>query len=253
MTILDKIIRKKREEIAEGKYRVTGQFADVASFSFYDALKDPHRDMGVIAEVKKASPSKGVLVEDFNHIEIAKEYERLAVDCLSVLTDEAFFRGHAHFLTEIKGVVKKPVLRKDFIIDEQQIRHSKEIGADAVLLIAAALDKNQIQEYMEVAESLELDVLMEVHDEAELEMVLSVTTPKMIGVNNRNLKTFEISLETSARLAPLIPETSLFISESGIKRKEDVDFLRKLNVKAMLVGEAFMIEKNKEAVLDHWF
>lgn len=253
MTILDKIIRKKREEVAEGKYRTTGQDDDLARFSFYEALSRPNRDLAVIAEVKKASPSKGVLVEDFNHIEIAKEYERLEVDCISVLTDEVFFQGHANFLTDIKRAVKKPVLRKDFIIDEQQILHSKEIGADAILLIAAALEKNQIGEYMDLADSLKLDVLMEVHDEEELEMVLSVTTPKMIGVNNRDLQTFKVSLETSERLAPLIPESSLFISESGIKKREDVDFLRKLNVDGMLVGEAFMIEENKEAVLRNWF
>lgn len=252
-TILDKIIVQKKREIKDGRYRSTGKRAEVLPLSFYDALRNPLRKLGIIAEVKKASPSKGVFVNPFHPVQIAKTYESLQMDCISVLTDELFFQGHPTFLTEIKKAINKPVLRKDFIIDEVQIYHSAEIGADAILLIAAILEKNQLKEYMDLADELKLDVLMEVHDERELEKVLSVVTPRIVGVNNRNLRTFETSLETTARLSSMIPKESLFISESGIKNREDVVFLQKHQVDGMLVGEAFMVEKKKEDILKRWF
>lgn len=253
MTILDKIVEEKRREIDDGKYSATGERAPVPYYSFYEALKHPKRELGIVAEVKKASPSKGVFVEGFDPVQIAKTYESLEVDCISVLTDETFFQGHPSFLTAIKEKVAKPVLRKDFIIDEKQIYHSAQIGADAILLIASILEKKEIKEFLELADELGLDVLMEVHDEKELEKVLSVAKPRIIGVNNRDLKTFKTTLEQTRKLAPLVPKDCLFISESGIKTREDIEFLLAHRVDGILVGEAFMVEKKKEDVLIRWF
>lgn len=253
MTILDNIIEQKRREIMDGKYDTTGERAPVPSYSFYNTLRHPKRNLAIIAEVKKASPSKGVFVDDFDPVRIAKTYETLQVDCISVLTDEVYFQGHSSFITEIKKSVSKPLLRKDFIIDEIQIYHSAEIGADAILLIASILEKNQLREYMDLAEELHLDVLMEVHDESDIEKVLSVSKPKIIGVNNRDLRTFQTTLETTGKLSKFLPDESLFISESGIKSRADIDYLLQHRVDGILVGEAFMVEKNKEAVLNKWF
>ncbi|MDG5787591.1 indole-3-glycerol phosphate synthase TrpC [Evansella sp. AB-P1] len=250
--MLDNIVNQKRQEIKEIQLQEK-QTENFESRSFYQALLQPNRDLGIIAEVKKASPSKGVLVENFDPLAIAKTYEILGMDCISVLTDEKFFQGHPSYLSEIKRNISIPILRKDFIIDEKQIFQSKSIGADAILLIAAILDSNQLNEYMNVAEELELDVLIEVHDEDELEKVLHATKPKMIGVNNRDLKTFKTTLETSKRLADHIPDDVIFISESGIQTRQDIDYLREIHVNGLLVGEAFMINDNKKSILTEWF
>ncbi|MFA9556154.1 indole-3-glycerol phosphate synthase TrpC [Evansella sp. AB-rgal1] len=250
-TILDTIVAQKKKELSY--ITNLNKESEFDSRSFYHALTNPTRDLAIIAEVKKASPSKGILVENFDPLAIAKSYETLQMDAVSVLTDEKFFQGKKEYLTQIKKHTTLPVLRKDFIIDEKQIHESKAIGADAILLIAAILDSSQLREYMQLAEELQLDVLVEVHDEMEIEKVLSSTNPKIIGVNNRDLKTFETKIETSQRLRKYIPEDILFISESGIHTREDVDFLRNNNVHGLLVGEAFMIEEKKDRVISSWF
>ncbi|ADU30140.1 indole-3-glycerol phosphate synthase TrpC [Evansella cellulosilytica] len=251
-TILDTIVAHKKQEVKERSY----QFSEDREYnkrSFLEALQNPNRSMGIIAEVKKASPSKGVLVDQFSPVDIAREYDKINIDAISVLTDERFFQGHDSYLMAVKECTSVPVLRKEFIVDEKQIYESKAIGADAILLIAAILDKQQIKEYMAIAEELDLDVLMEVHDEAEIEKVLSTAKPKMIGVNNRNLKTFETTLETTKLLAKYISDDVTLISESGIKSSKDVQFLSNLGVNGLLVGEAFMKEKNKGDMLSQWF
>lgn len=251
--LLDKIVEQKKREISYLEIVPFEEINEIEGRSFYEALLHSNRALGVIAEVKKASPSKGTFVKNFDPAAIAKTYENIGVDAISVLTDEHFFQGHRTYLTEVKKHTNLPVLRKDFIIDEKQIYEAKQIGADAILLIAAILDKDQIKNYMKLAEELHLDVLMEVHDERELEKVLSQVKPKIIGVNNRNLTTFETSLEVSKRLADLIPNDILFISESGIKTREDIEFLQRLKVNGILAGEAFMVEENKQQLLSHWF
>ncbi|WP_307331316.1 indole-3-glycerol phosphate synthase TrpC [Evansella vedderi] len=250
--MLDQIVEQKKQEVTQlGEINVEG--VTVEGRSFYEALLNPNHELGVIAEVKKASPSKGVLVENFEPVQIAKEYEKSGADAISVLTDERYFKGHRSYLTQVKKHTALPVLRKDFIIDEIQIYESKSMGADAILLIAAILSKTQIKEYMSLAEELSLDVLMEVHDEEELDKVMSTVHPKILGVNNRNLKTFETTLETSNRLSKLIPKDVLFISESGIRSKEDINFLKEINANGILVGETLMVEKNKTKVFNQWF
>ncbi|MCD8511446.1 MAG: indole-3-glycerol phosphate synthase TrpC [Bacillus sp. (in: Bacteria)] len=252
-SILDTIVAQKKIEVEALVLETFNDTPPLMRRSFYEALLHPNRNLGVIAEVKKGSPSKGILVKDFDPVAIGRIYEKIGADAISVLTDELFFHGHHTFLTEIKKQTNLPVLRKDFIIDEKQIFEAKKIGADAILLIAAILDKYQIKDFMSLAEELQLDVLMEVHDEAEVEKVLSQVKPKILGVNNRNLKTFETSLEVSKRLSSFIPEDTLFISESGIKTKEDILYLKELQVDALLVGEGLVVEKDKQELLTHWF
>ncbi|UCZ55285.1 indole-3-glycerol phosphate synthase TrpC [Bacillus shivajii] len=250
--MLDTIVEKKKEEV-ENLSSFDTDSVPYPHRSLYEALKEPNRDLGIISEVKKASPSKGVLSTDFHSVKIAEEYEQINVDAISVLTDKSFFKGDISHLTEVKKNVSVPILRKDFIIDDKQIFESKAIGADAILLIAAILSKKQLKEYMNIAEEQHLDVLVEVHNEQELEDVLSVTTPKLIGVNNRNLKTFETSIETSENLSEYIPKSSLFISESGIQTRNDINRLKEMGANGMLVGETFMRSKNKRGIIDEWF
>ncbi len=193
----------------------------------------------VIAEIKKASPSRGVLRSDFRPAEIASSYARHGATCLSVLTDEQFFQGKAEYLKQARAACTLPVLRKDFIVDEYQIYQSRAMGADAILLIASALDVAQMQSFELLAHRLGMAVLVEVHDGTELESALRLTTP-LIGVNNRNLRTFEVNLQTTLDLLPRIPGGRIVVTESGILEAKDVKLLRGHNVHAFLVGEAFM-------------
>ncbi len=193
----------------------------------------------MIAEIKKASPSKGVLRADFRPAEIAASYARHGAACLSVLTDEQFFQGSAEYLQQARGACSLPVLRKDFIVDEYQIYQARAMGADAILLIAAALDVAQMQAFEALAHSLGMAVLVEVHDGAELDAALQLATP-LIGVNNRNLRTFEVNLQTTLDLLPRIPEDRIVVTESGILDAGDVKLMRGHQVHAFLVGEAFM-------------
>jgi len=193
----------------------------------------------VIAEIKKASPSKGVLRADFCPAEIAASYAQHGAACLSVLTDQQFFQGSAEYLKQARAACMLPVLRKDFIVDEYHIHEARAMGADAILLIAAALDVKQMQAFEALAHSLGMAVLVEAHDSAELDAALQLATP-LIGVNNRNLRTFEVSLQTTLNLLPRIPSGRIVVTESGILKAEDVKLMRSHEVHAFLVGEAFM-------------
>jgi indole-3-glycerol phosphate synthase len=208
---------------------------------FVAALRTPRcGDIGLIAEVKKASPSVGVICKDFDPVRIAKEYEVAGASCLSVLTDEKFFQGSLDYLRQIRAAVKLPLLRKDFIIDERQILEAIEWGADAILLIVAILTDEQLAKFHSFAIEAGLAVLVEVHDEEELERALKIS-PALIGVNNRNLKTFKVDLATTERLAPrIIGNDSLLVAESGINTRADVERLKKCGAGAILVGESLV-------------
>ena len=198
------------------------------------------RPMGLIAEVKKASPSKGLIREDFHPVRLAETYEQAGTDCISVLTDTDFFQGANDYLSAIRAAVNKPLLRKDFTIDYRQVYEARLIGADAILLIAAILTSRDIAEMHDLAKSLGMDVLVEVHDREELEAVLELDKATLIGVNNRNLKTFETDLKTTESLIGLVPSHVTFISESGISRPEDIAYLQELGAHGVLIGEHFM-------------
>lgn len=193
----------------------------------------------VIAEVKKASPSKGVIRADFDPVAIARAYARGGASALSILTDEKHFQGNLEHLRSARGVVDLPILRKDFIIDPYQIHEARAAGADAILLILAALDDSTLWRLKATAEELGLDILWEVHDRAELERLLPFT-PRLVGVNNRNLRTFEVSLETTRALLPAIPAGALCVSESGFFRRSELDLMRGWGVSAFLIGESLM-------------
>jgi len=198
-----------------------------------------NQDEVIIAEIKKASPSAGVISDDFDPVKKAKEYEAFGASALSILTEEDFFMGSVKNLKDVKEVTSLPILRKDFIIDEYQIYESKLIGADCILLIASILSDQQIEDFIKIAEKLELDYLIEVHDEIELKRVEHFKDA-LIGVNNRNLKTFEVDLDNSVRLRNLFKQKNIFVAESGIKSKEDIDYLKKNNLRVFLIGESLM-------------
>ncbi len=245
--ILKKILARKAEEVAERKARLSGAALEdrIAAAppvrGFVAALEERIAAGGaaVIAEIKKASPSKGVLREDFRPAEIARSYEQGGAACLSVLTDVDFFQGADEYLQEARAACGLPVLRKDFMIDPWQVREARAIGADCILLIVAALEDGQMRELAEAAAELGMDVLVEVHDMAELERALALPC-RMIGINNRDLRTFEVSLDTTLGLLADIPADRLVVTESGIHTPEDVARMRAAGVHAFLVGEAFM-------------
>lgn len=207
---------------------------------------------GVITEIKKASPSKGVFREDFNPAEIAASYEKNGAACLSVLTDKDYFQGSARYLREARQACTIPVLRKDFLVDPYQVYEARAMGADAILLIAAALDDAQMKDFESIAQELNMDVLVEVHDAYELERALKLNTP-LLGINNRNLRTFEVSLETTLSLLKDIPKEKRVVTESGILTKEDVALMRAAQVHAFLVGEAFMRQPDPGIALAELF
>jgi len=249
--ILNKIVAVKHEEVAAARKRVAPELmrqdaeSRVLTRDFIGALrrKIERGQAGVIAEVKKASPSKGVLREDFEPADIAQSYAvgdgTVSAACLSVLTDRQFFQGSIDNLKLARASCELPVLRKDFMVDAYQIYESRAIGADAVLLIAACLDDAQLRDFEAIALGLGMAVLVEVHDEAEMERALRLRTP-LIGVNNRNLRTFEVSLDTTLALQAKVPPERLLVTESGIATREDVARLRQAGVHAFLVGEAFI-------------
>ncbi|MEG6566217.1 indole-3-glycerol phosphate synthase TrpC [Thermoanaerobacterium saccharolyticum] len=195
-------------------------------------------DISIIAEIKKASPSKGIMVEDFDHIKIAKLYENADVDAISVLTERNYFKGDDAYINDVKEVTSKPILRKDFIFDEYQIYESKLIGADAVLLIVAVLG-DDLKKFYDTAKKIGLNAIVEVHDERELEIALNANVD-ILGINNRDLKDFRIDLSTTERFIRYVPSSVLLVSESGIKTSDDVKFLKSLGVNAVLIGETFM-------------
>lgn len=246
--ILDDIIEKRKAQLEREKATVSLETVKRAALSevapcrdFYSALKGER--LSVISEVKKASPSKSVICEDFRPVDIAVGYERAGADAISCLTEEFYFKGSSEYLKSIRSSVKLPILRKDFIFDEYQIYEARAIGADAVLLIAAILDSGTMNGFREIAEGLGMNCLFEAHNEKELESILKCS-PKIIGVNNRNLKTFEVNLENTKLLAALIPEECVVVSESGIASNEDMRAVRSNGADAVLIGETLMRSGN---------
>lgn len=245
--VLKKILARKVEEIVFRSKQVSlsqmkeaiGQAPEIRGF--VDAIEERIANLrpAVIAEIKKASPSKGVIRENFNPSEIAKSYEKGGATCLSVLTDVDFFQGADSYLMQARGACSLPVLRKDFTIDPYQVYEARLMGADCILLIVAALSDDQLQELSEIATQLNMDVLVEVHDAAELERALKLDL-KLVGINNRNLRTFEVCLGTTQDLLKDIPGDKIVVTESGILAPEDVHIMTQHNVLTFLVGEAFM-------------
>jgi len=259
-TVLEKIVARKAEEVAERRARVAlDELARQAAAAdpvrgFADALirRVRAKEAAVIAEVKKASPSKGVLRENFDPVQIARSYEAGGAACLSVLTDIDFFQGADAYLQQARSVCSLPVIRKDFMIDPYQVVEARALGADCILLIAAVLDDGQLAELSAEAGSLGMDVLVEVHDASELERALKLETP-LLGINNRNLHTFEVSLETTLDLLPRIPQDRIVVTESGILNRADVELMEINQVYAFLVGEAFMRAEQPGAELQRLF
>jgi len=246
-TILDKIVARKREELVERRKKRSlsdlEQLAQMAAPVRGFAKSLSGRRPAVIAEIKKASPSKGVIRADFHPAQIAAQYEKAGAACLSVLTDVDYFQGNDLYIKEAQAVSSLPVLRKDFMIDPYQIIESRALGADCILLIAACLSDAQMKELHDVATKYKLDVLVEVHDRAELERALELPT-NLIGVNNRNLKDFKVSLNTTLSLSKYIPSDRLLITESGIHTPNDVALMQSQGIHTFLVGESMMREAN---------
>ena len=249
--ILDKILITKKEEITSSKLvkSIHDLEHDIRNNNdkraFIAAIEDKFiaKDIAIIAEIKKASPSKGIIRANFKPDQIAKSYENGGATCLSVLTDKNYFQGNPSYIQLVKNYCELPVLRKDFMIDPYQIFESKALGADCILLIVAALELNQMKELESLANELDMDVLVESHDEHELEKALQLNT-KLIGVNNRNLKTFNVSLQTTLDLLKEIPNDKITVTESGIFTSQDINLMKQHGIYSFLVGEAFMRDDN---------
>jgi indole-3-glycerol phosphate synthase len=258
--ILNKIVAVKHEEVAAARAvrplevvrREAEQLGGQRDFVGALRAKVAGGQAAVIAEVKKASPSKGVIRENFMPADIAASYERHGAACLSVLTDERFFQGHADYLRQARGACALPVLRKDFMVDAYQVFEARAMGADCILLIAACLDDALMADLEAQALALGMAVLVEVHDGAELDRALRLKTP-LVGINNRNLRTFEVSLDTTLGLLPRVPSDRLLVTESGILAPADVHRMRDADVNAFLVGEAFMRAPDPGAALQALF
>lgn len=246
--ILDRIVKSTEIRVAQLKknysLNILKKLAKKSEnpFSFENALIVD--DIAFICEVKKASPSKGLIVKDFLYVQIAKEYETAGANAISVLTEPEFFQGANAYLTEIKKNVSIPVLRKDFILEESQIYESRIIGADAILLICSILSEEQIRHDIKIADDLGMSSLVEAHNETEVEKAINAGA-RVIGVNNRNLKTFEVNIENSVRLRKLVPAEIVFVSESGIKMPDDIKILRDNGTNAVLIGETLMRSGDK--------
>ena len=258
--VLKKILKRKVEEIsaavAAESLSALSQRASQASLprGFVSSLKSriDQGESAVIAEIKKASPSKGVIRENFDPAEIARSYARGGAACLSVLTDIDFFQGDAQYLIEARAVCELPVIRKDFIIDQYQVYEARAMGADCILLIVAALGDATLMELYGLARHLDMDVLIEVHDKEELQRALQLS-PDMIGINNRDLRTFDVTLQTTLDLLGHIPDGVLVVTESGILSRTDVQLMRDNQVHAFLVGEAFMRTESPGQTLEDLF
>ncbi len=250
--ILDEIAAKTKERkrnISYDKMKEMALSMEVSDqFPFEKALKK--EGMTFICEVKKASPSKGLIAPDFPYIEIAKEYEQAGASAISVLTEPEYFKGANEYLTKISKAVKIPLLRKDFIIDDYMIYEAKVIGASAILLICAILTDEQLKEYIKLADSLGLSALVEAHTKEEVIRAMKAGA-RIIGVNNRDLKTFKVDVTTSLRLRSLVPPEFIYVSESGIKTPQDVKKLKENGTDAVLIGETFMRSPNKAEMLKH--
>lgn len=253
MTILDQLADHARHRVAEAKKEVPLEAlkrqafaAEKGQFVFENAIKKAK--MAFICECKKASPSKGVIAQDFPYLQIAKEYEAAGADCISVLTEPKWFLGRDEYLREIAAAVSIPCLRKDFVVDEYMIYEAKLLGASAVLLICSILSEEEIGKYIGICNELGLSALVEAHDETEVAIALRAGA-RMIGVNNRNLKDFSVNMDNCQRLRDLIPREVIFVAESGVKDASDVARLREIGADAVLIGEALMRAEDKKARL----
>ena len=253
MTILDQLADHARHRVAEAKKEVPLEAlkrqafaAEKGQFVFENAIKKAK--MAFICECKKASPSKGVIAQDFPYLQIAKEYEAAGADCISVLTEPKWFLGRDEYLREIAAAVSIPCLRKDFVVDEYMIYEAKLLGASAVLLICSILSEEEIGKYIGICDELGLSALVEAHDETEVATALRAGA-RMIGVNNRNLKDFSVNMDNCQRLRDLIPREVIFVAESGVKDASDVARLREIGADAVLIGEALMRAEDKKARL----
>lgn len=254
--ILEKIALKTKERIEELKQTIPlrelkSQVADLncePDFPFEKALQKD--EISFICEVKKASPSKGVIAQSFPYVDIAKEYEKAGADAISILTEPYFFQGNNQYLSEIRNNVKIPLLRKDFTIDEYMIYEAKVLGADAILLICSILSQQQLTEYSYLAKTLGLSALVETHNEQEIAMALE-SKAKIIGVNNRNLKDFTVDINHSLELRKLVPDSVLFVSESGMSKQEDIKALCDNGTNGVLIGETLMRSNNKKEMLNY--
>jgi indole-3-glycerol phosphate synthase len=244
MNILNEILETKKEEVRSlrKKYSQSSfeemEFFNTVKFGFKNIL-EMNNNLSLIAEIKKASPSKGIIRNDFNHLKIAETYMKHGVEAISVLTDEKYFSGKIEFLKEIASIKNLPLLRKDFIIDEFQILESKAFGADLILLISEALTKSQIKDFSQAAYEIGLEVLLEIHSAEEIDKI-DFNINSIIGINNRDLKTFDVDINTTLELKQILPSDVLVISESGISNKKDIDTLRTNKINCILVGEHFM-------------
>ena len=259
MNFLTEILDSKREEVAKLKKLYSlNSFKDMEFFqkralNFYNNVRN-NKDISIIAEIKKASPSKGVIREDFNHLNIAKSYFSQSVNAVSILTDKNYFQGDIKYLHDIAKIKQAPLLRKDFIIDAIQIYEAKANGADLILLICEALSKDEIKDLTGVANELGLEVLLELHSVKQLEKI-NFGVNKLIGVNNRNLESFEVDLSVTQTISTYLPNHVLLISESGLYTKDDIDYVRNASANAVLVGEHLMRSGNIEdklAELKSW-
>ena len=253
MTILDKLAQHAFERVKAAKETVSAdeiisraKALPTGNFAFESALKK--QGVSFICECKKASPSKGVIAENFPYLEIAKEYEAAGADCISVLTEPKWFLGSDEYLREIAGAVSVPCIRKDFTVDPYMIYEARLLGAQAVLLICSILSAEQISDYIKICDTLGISALVEVHDENEVTVALKAGA-RIIGVNNRNLKDFSVNTDNSRRLRELVPREVLFVSESGVQTAEDVKKLHEIGADAVLIGEALMRADDKKAAL----
>lgn len=239
-------VEREKKQIPLEKVKEQALAMKKGDFSFEKVIAEG--DISFICEVKRASPSKGMIVEDFPYVQIAKDYEEAGASCISVLTEPDYFKGDKKYLKEISENVSVPLIRKDFVIDEYMIYDAKIHGASCVLLICSLLDKETMEKYIEICDNLGMSALVEAHDEEEIQKAIEAGA-RMIGVNNRDLKTFTVDIRNSERLRKLVPDNILFIAESGIKTNADINRLRKANVNGVLIGETFMKAENKKEML----
>ena len=244
MNILDEIVEKTKSKLEEKKQGLT--FEELSSKIDFENLKETNfkkslqnKTEAIIAEIKKASPSAGIISDNFDPVLKSKEYESFGASALSILTEEDYFLGNIQYLIDVKATTSLPILRKDFIVDEYQIYESKLIGADCILLIASILNDEELKNFSEIAERLKLDYIIEVHDEEELQRVKHFSNA-IIGVNNRNLKTFDVDINNSVELKKIFEGENIFIAESGIKSKKDIEYLQQHNINVFLIGESLM-------------
>ena len=244
MNILDEIVAKTKSKLEEKKQGLT--FEELSSKIDFENLKETNfkkslqnKAEAIIAEIKKASPSAGIISDNFDPVLKSKEYESFGASALSILTEEDYFLGNIEYLKDVKAITSLPILRKDFIVDEYQIYESKLIGADCILLIASILNDEELKNFSEIAERLKLDYIIEVHDEEELQRVKHFSNA-IIGVNNRNLKTFDVDINNSVELKKIFEGENIFIAESGIKSKKDIEYLQQHNINVFLIGESLM-------------